>query len=273
MKPKLIISFLFILLLTQIQAQEETTLSLPRLHLGIEAGINGLFGNINKPIQIRENQSYYQDLDYDFFGGYVSPNDAFTSFSFGIKPEYLLSKRFTVALGLRFSFYKATLGSNQDFFLWKLSETETNSNWVKIKNISQQNYYIGIPLEFRLFPREKDYAVRQYFILGTSFNFLVASENKVAFQNAAMKKYSSDVLNHIENPNRFLGYLYAGIGLKFGKMKYPFGDIEFHFPVIIYGNGKTKTFVQMIGSLGLGFQTTLHIPIYKKHQLTYTLTD
>jgi hypothetical protein len=275
MKKILLVLPLFALLFIQVSAQEEITYSIPRWHLGIEVGVNPLYGGIS-PFQpnIRQSSSYYPDYDNDYYGGFVRWGGGnLTSFSFGIKPEYLIKKRLALVTGLRFNFFTATLNSDRDFFLWKLSETETSAHYVKINNISQRNYYLEIPLEVKLFPREKDYAVRQYFIFGTAFNFLVASITDVQFQNPKMDKYASKVLEKIGDPNFFQGSVYAGVGIKFGKLNYPCGSIEIHCPVISYGNGKKHTFANTVNIPSIRIHTTLQIPVSKKNKLTYTVID
>ena len=277
MKNIIILSFI-LLFVSQIQAHdgETITLTTPRLRVGIEAGAAVLFGNINKPEMIRENRSYYhdpEDRDYDYNCGFVSEQQSYGLFYVGLKPEYVLSKRFAVAVGVRFSFYKAVLSSDKEAFLWRISEDERNTNYVKIKNISQKNYLVGVPLEIRFFPNEKDYFVRHYFIWGTTLNFLVTSTTEVEFQNGRMEKYSSDVTDQIGKPNNFLGLFYGGVGLKIGKTNYPFGNIEIHFPVIAYGNNQSKSFAKIENEFGLGIRATLQLPIFAKHQLTYTVTD
>ncbi|MCL2131252.1 MAG: hypothetical protein FWH36_02165 [Lentimicrobiaceae bacterium] len=268
MKKRVFLCFM-VLLVAKAQAQEEQTTMFPRLRLGIEAGLNLLFeGEINKPPQIRESQSYYLDEDYDFHCGFILPYQDFSVFYFGIKPEYSLNKRFTVSAGLRFSFYKAVLGSDRNYFLWRISEDDINTNYVKIKNITQKNYYVGVPLEIKFFPSGNDYPVRQYFILGTALNFLAASNSEAAFQNPAMEKYASEVLQQIKKPNIFYGLFYMGAGLKIGRMSNPFGVIEAHFPVTTYGNDKSDAFIKTAG-VGFGLRATLFIPILKEHQLTY----
>jgi hypothetical protein len=282
MKKRIIIFGFFILFISQIQAHRGDTITTttPRWRVGIEAGVNLLFdAKINKPPQIRENQSYnYSDrydttYDNDYYGGFVSNYQSPCIFYAGIKAEYTLSRRFAVSTGARFSYKKATLNSDKDYFLWRINENQTSTNYVRIKSITQRNYYLGVPLEIRFFPAEKDYTVRQYFILGTALNFLVASTNEVVFANPAMEKHSSEVLSQIKEPNLFYGLFYIGIGLKIGKMNHPFGNIEFHFPIATYGNTKSDAFSIIEGTAGIAFRTTLYIPIAKEHQLIYSVID
>ena len=186
MKKITFILFLILLFGFKVQAQEiedvYIDISVPRWRIGVEAGVDALFGSINKPSQIRENKSYYFDNDYDFHCGFVINITKSNLYYFGVKSEYMIKKRLAVAAGLRFSINKSTINSDRDYFLWKIEETETSANYLKIKNLSQANYYLGLPIELKFFPREKDYAVRQYFIFGTSFNFLVLSKNNIDFE-------------------------------------------------------------------------------------------
>ena len=277
MRKSIIISCIILLLTAQVRAHDDEkdtiTITMPRLRLGVEAGISTFFGKINKPAMIRESQSYYYDNDYDYNCGFVPEEQGYQFFYFGLKPEYQLNDRIAVAAGLRFSFNKIILDSDRDYFLWKISETETSTNYVKINDISQKNYYIGVPIEAKVFTNPHDYFVRHYFIMGTVFNFLLSSSNDVSFQNAGMNKYTSDVSAQIGKPNGFCGQLYAGCGLKIGKTNHPFGNIEFHFPIYIYGKDKSNSFAKMNDTFGIGIQTTLQIPIFREHKLTYTVID
>ena len=276
MKKSIIFLCLILLLVAHVQAQENDTITItmPRLRLGVEAGISTFFGEVNKPAMIRESQSYYYDYDYDYNCGFVPEGQGFNLFYVGLKPEYQINDRIAVAAGLRFSCGKITLDSDRDYFLWKVSEDETNTNYVKINDISQKNYYIGVPIEAKVFTNPKDFFVRHYFICGTVFNFLVSSTNDVSFQNAAMKKYASDVSAQIGKQNGFYGHFFAGCGLKIGRTNHPFGNIEFHLPLyMFYGSDKSNSFVKMFDTFGIGIQTTLQIPIFRKHKLTYTVID
>jgi hypothetical protein len=256
----------------QTKAQEQTTISYPPFRIGFEAGVDAFFGKINKPERIRENQSYYYDEDLFFFSGFVDNYKIHNFLYLSIKPEYTVSKRFAISVGVRFAYNKVLLSSNRDCFLWRINETETKTDYVRIKNIKQDNYYIGIPLQIKFFPSEKDYFVRHYFVLGTALNFLVASPVKVTFKDKKMNIYASQVLSQIGKPSIFQGYLFGGIGLKIGNSKYPFGIIELHLNYM-YGKNNEKTLANNKNKFGLGVQTTLQIPTIRKKQFTYTVND
>ena len=88
-----------------------------------------------------------------------------------------------------------------------------------------------------------------------------------------MNKYAPDVLNQIGKTSNFHGCIYAGGGLKIGSTSHPFANVEIHFPVFMLANDKPNSLIKTEGSFGFGFQTTLRIPLFKKHQLTYTVID
>jgi hypothetical protein len=263
MKKNFIILCFIALFFYQVQAQEDKTVTVPRFHLGIESGASVLFGDINNHERIR---SYH---DYGFlFNFFPRIENDFSFYYLGIKPEYVLHKRIAIAAGVRFSLNTLTLGSDRKYFLWKVHEEGTNTDYLTIQKISQKKYYIGIPLEVKFFPRVKDYIVRHYFIFGAVLNFLVASDSDVLFQNTAMEKYASDVLGQIGNPN-FHGQLFGGIGLKIGKTDRPFGNIELRFPIYMLTKEQSNSLIKENGAFGFGLQATFQIPIFSKHQLVY----
>jgi hypothetical protein len=276
MKKNLIITCFVLLFAAQMQAQTEELITTPRFRLGIELGADALFGEANKLPQIRENRSYYHYYDdYDYYCGFIYDENETDFFYIGVKPEYLIHRRVAVAMGIRFSFNQIVYDSDKEYFLWKLRESGDglNTSYLRIKDITQRNYYVGIPMEIKIFPREMDYFVRHYFILGAVFNFLVASTNDVSFKNPAMNKYTSEVSNQIDGLSTFHGNLYGGFGLKIGRTNHPFGNIEFHFPVVMLASDKPNSLLKTDGAFGFGFQTSLQIPLFKNHQLTYTVIN
>jgi hypothetical protein len=261
---KSLVLLVAIVTFNQSLSAQETTI--PKLRLGIETGADVFFGKTDKPAMIRETRSssYYYN-NHDYYSSVYDFQDV-SFFHFGIKPEYTFSKRFTVAAGLRFSFSASTLESDRDYFFWKVNETETTTNYLRINEINQTNYYLGIPMEIRYFLHRKKYFG---FILGTSYNFLLASTDDVRFVNADMKKYASNVKENLEKPDFFQGCVYAGFGVNAGRAHHPHVSFEFYFPTIMYGRkGKTNSFTKTEGgvSAGFGMRVALQIPFFFKEQ-------
>ena len=92
MKKYLFLPTLILLFVAHIQAQEEITYEIPRWHIGVELGINPLFGIISYQPNIRDTRRTYLDKDGDYYGVYTHFGQAIQipSFSIGIKPEYVI---------------------------------------------------------------------------------------------------------------------------------------------------------------------------------------
>lgn len=270
MKRGLLLVLLFLPLL--VLAQEEKIHEFPRLRWGIDVGTDMFDGKTVKNPNIRESQSYYYDypfyIDDRFYGGFLFNSYNYTRYYIGIKPEYSLNHRVTVAAGLRFSFNKSELNSDQKYFLWKVSEENLTTNYVQVSGVNQNNFYVGVPLEVKFFPAQSDMLVRQYFKMGMLFNFLAASQNSVSFIDENMKKYGDIVSKQMGKPSFFTGYLYFGIGFNIARMNHPFGSIEIQAPVRVFNNKKLASFIQEPAE-GFGLQATFYIPTGKK-KLSYT---
>jgi len=274
MKRTLLFLLFAVPILWQIQAQT-LLFEVPKLRIGVEAGVQWFDAKTTKPSQIRENRSsyYYGHRDELFYCGFVRDERSFSQYFVGIKPEYSLTHRLTIASGLRFSIVGSQIVSDRDFFLWRISQDETHSNYLRISELNQKSYYFGIPLELRFFPRQMDCFVRQYFVIGAMFNFHAFSNTRVDFINENMQKYQQQIENELKKPDTFSSSFYLGVGLKLGKMNRPFGNLEFQFPIfyLLGQNKKALQFTSFLerkgGGIGGGFNVSLKIPIPTKQKL------
>jgi len=254
---------------------QELLYEVPKLRIGVEAGVQWFSATTTKPAQIRENRSsyYYGQRDELYYCGFVMRENGLSQYFVGIKPEYSLTHRLTVASGLRFSFINSNIISDKDFFLWQISQDETHTNYVRIRELRQKSYYFGIPVEFRFFPKQMDGFVRQYFVLGALFNFHAFSNTSVDFTNEEMNKYQQQIKQDLQKPDLFSSNVYFGIGLKLGKMNHPFGNIEFQFPILYLAKQNQKpmqitSFLERKGvGVGGGFNISLKVPIPTKQKL------
>ena len=265
-----LLCFLAILPVSALYAQEEQKSEHHNLKLAFESGINIMSCGLDKPVQIRENHYshyYYRDeynYDYGIFGDYVNLPTVY----FGIKPEFFVfNNRIGIASGLRFTYAQSKLASDSDDFLWKLREDGLSTYYVQIKDISQNTYLLGIPLEIRYFINKRELPVQPYFKLGASFNFSIINyDTKVNFANENMKKYEDEVQNQLPSiKNSFTSFLFGAVGFKIGRYKegkmIPWGNIEFQFPYTMLSNN-SFSFVRVSG-LGGGVQMSFQISIGK----------
>ena len=256
-----VISCLISLFCIQVRAQEDNRPVMHRFRLGIEVGLTPFTGETNKPEMIRESRSYYyynNHQDNLFYCGFISNRQSFNIYYLGIRPEYFFSNRIAVSTGIRLSFNNIQLDSDRDFFLWRLSEDETSSNYIRLNNISQKNRHIDVITKIKFFPGKRNFWFRRYYVLGNTLNILATSSNGVSVHNPEMNIYSQKVLEQIGKPSVLMGYTYVGLGINIGSITRSFGSIEFQFPAIIHGSenlnslvtkGQRMNFFRMLATL------------------------
>jgi len=253
------IAIIFLYSVLGVQAQE----SHHNIKLGVSAGYETCFGATKKPAQVREYESAYDDY---FTCGFIGPDQTMGIFHASVQAEYfLLHNRIGLSSGLRFSQTSSSLKSDEKFFYWKFGEENVTTDYLRIQKITGQNYWLGIPLEFRFFPNRRDIWVQHYFKLGYSYNMRIGSHNSVSFENAEMNKYASDVAGQIAQSSSNYSYFYPAFGLKIGRFKndkhrFPWINLEFHFPGVLFAENVSPFFKKNV-NIGVGFQISVQIPL------------
>ena len=238
------------------------------LKLAFEFGANGGWYGAEKFERVRENRSSFDNYYYsDDFNGSVSLSTSY----FGIKPEYFVwNNRIGIASGLRFTQassiltgYRRSWFSNRDKFLWKIKEEGLNTDYVQIDDFAQKSYLLGIPLEVRIFPNNRELPVQHYFKMGISFNYRVHSEYNINFTNPAMEKHDDLVKSQMPHKSEFSSFFYGAFGFKIGKFRegrwIPWGNIELQIPYVQLTN--SIAFANTAFFPGIGFQCSFQIPI------------
>jgi hypothetical protein len=254
-----------------LSAQAERIFEYPRFRWGVEVGFESFSGEAIKMPQIRENKSGYYDPAYRddlYYCGFMYPRYNYTRYFVGVKPEYSLGHQFAVAAGLRFSYNNSVLNSDRDYFLWRMAEESLTTNYVRVTSLTQNNFYVGIPLELKVFTSRRDLRVRHYFKGGLVFNALLASTLTGNFQSDAMKeKYNSQITGQLEKPSTFGAQAFIGTGLKIGRMNHVFGNIEIQMPINLFKNQRASSFIYS-SPASFVMITTINIPAGKQ-KLSY----
>lgn len=254
-----------------LMSQVEHTYEYPRFRWGAEFGFETTAGKAVDMPQIRQNKSAYYNPAYNddlYYCGYMFNRYDYTRVFAGFKPEYSLNHYFSVAAGLRFMYNNSVFNSDRQYFLWKVAEVSQTTDYVRINNFEQNNFYLGIPLELKIFTSKRDLRVRHYFKTGLFFNALVGSSTKVNFVNSEMEnKYDDKIKRQLQKPSGFSAQAIIAMGLKIGRMTNPFGDIEIQMPINLMENQLASSFVH---STPLSFAMVAHIYLPAgKEKLSY----
>jgi len=244
----------------------------PRWRIGVEAGNEIYEGNLYKPSSIRETQTtvYYGSAltsDDDYYGcGFISVRPDYENWYFGLKTSYSITNQLEIGGGLRAKFGSCTLKSDRDFFLWKTTNSETATNYVRINEISQRVVSLGIPLEAKwIIPRTERPFV-PFVSLGISNNFYLTDNMKVDFRDEGMKKYQKTVEKAFPTIDKYYAQVIFGAGFKIRRRNQPFGTFSFQVPVLFNSQKipRVNSLFELDTRLTCGFQATLYIPFGKK---------
>lgn len=273
MRQKMFIVLLLSPLVLWAQEDDDYRREYSKLRLGFEAGVGLLEGQTLTPGNVRESQSYYFDsyYDHDYYCGFVNNSNSIPYYYLGVKPEISLNTSISVAAGLRFTGSHSVLDSDRNYFLWKISENNLTTEYVRIKSVKQNNLYVSVPLEMTVFTYKRDIMVRHFFKAGVNFNFLLASKATPYFENEEMNKYADKIKNEMKKNANFMPTAFVGMGLKFGRMSRLFGTVEIKVPVVLRENTSFSSFVK--SSAGFEFQTTIYFPLGKEKVYTKKMTN
>lgn len=214
----------------------------------------------------------YQDFqvtDFDFIRGdissyYGSSNQSLSSFfvkwNVGAKVEYRFKNdRLGLFAGLRYTGVESAIGeySQDSYFLLLFRQYETNTEYLRIKEINQHSNYLGIPVELRLFPFNTK-TIRPFIKVGMEFNYRLSTTNEVIFVDERMNEYKDEVLNKFKNPDDFYSSFYLSQGINF-VIEDKFNiSVELKFPVF-YISSALSSFVDS-RVFGVGTQINFQLP-------------
>lgn len=224
----------------------------------------GMFGSVFNPVdsrwQIRKSAWSHYDYGYS---NYSAPYNNLQISYFGIKPEYLFADdKLIVGAGLRFSNLYASVASgtttdNNAFYLLYNQSNEV-TDYAKVKEISQNNYYLSIPVELTFIPWRFNY-LSLYAKVGAEFGFMLDSESDIVFQNSSMNSYKQLILNNVGvNSNPRYSTFYTALGVKFGKPNKVRYNFELNLPSGLLTSNNSS--ILNVGVL-TGFSFSISLPL------------
>jgi hypothetical protein len=242
--------------LTKAEAQDKSKIH--NFKLGLEVGFNSYWGGVVKPERAREDYSAYKGYQDAWDIGSIQSAMAY---HVGLKSEYFFFKnRVGVATGIRVSRFSSDFESNNFYpVMWLLRQEGTRTDYVRIRSITQNSYYIGIPLEIRFFPNRRELPFQHYLKMGVAFSYRVHTEYKTKFYDEQMHFHAGTIEAQLGKPNVFNSYIYPTFGFKIGRSSSPWLNLEMYCSVLI----SQQTISFMKDGAGVGFQLSVQLPLGK----------
>ena len=208
--------FLIIVLLTTtlVQAQQnDTERRLNRWLLGFEVGTEVVI----EPNFRSDKWSVRQGLGSSYFHRSSVYISRASGFSFGIIPEFVFGNgRFSAASGLRYLSMRCTLDNNSrfGFFFLRYSENSTDTRYARVRSISENSDFIGIPLELRWhLAHSANSQANFHLMIGTDAYFRFNSNIDIDFVNDFMQNEQQTILDYVGiDTNDFLSRFSFGFG-------------------------------------------------------------
>lgn len=233
-----------------------------KFYLGFEGGTTTAINpEPGDQWQIRRTVgSSYYDYGYSHGGGLTS---VMSMARFAIKPRFQLMKGFvSISSGVRFTRINSNLikgeEDDNDFFFLLYNQAGDDTEYLKVKEINQDNDYLTIPLEVSFMPFRYEY-MNFYVKLGVESGFLLDSSTDIRFLNAAMEPNQQSVFDKVGvTPNSRFTNLYSTIGCQLGgpnRVKY---HLEVYLPSEILSTGNSSLITP--GSVS-GVQLSIEIPL------------
>jgi hypothetical protein len=242
---------------TRLPAQDHKKIH--NFRLGVELGATGYWGDVVKPEQVRENHLMYDNFRHFSFS--IDPSQSAEAYYVGVKPEYFFFKnRVGVTAGLRVSKFSSTFESdNSNPVMWLLRQEGLQTDYVRLRSITQNNYYVGIPLEIRFFPNRRELPFQHYLKLGVALNYQVYTEYKMRFYEERMHVHAATVAAQLGKPEVFNAYIYPTFGFKIGRSSSPWVNVELYGSVLV--NRGAISFLK--DGAGVGLQVSVQLPMGK----------
>jgi hypothetical protein len=185
-------------------------------------------------------------------------------FSLGVKPEFVFNNgRFSVASGLRYLSKVCTLNNHSrfGFFYLRYGESDTDTRFARVRNISENYDFIGVPLEFKwMLIRFSDFPLSFHLQAGAEAYFKLNSDVQIDFVNDFMRSEERKILDYIGvETNDFLARAHLGFGGRYSFNNRMALTMDILFPFFLTENH----FALMNPAGGVAVQFSLQIPLTK----------
>lgn len=207
----------------------QSTSNPTNIKIGVEFGINGLTSNPTSSLEFRKSHlpTYSSNsLQTTCEQGYIN---TLADFSFW-------NHKLWISTGISYSQINSQIsGPNNSEFFYIQYEQPSAIQMLRVKNITQTNHYVGIPLDVRVMISPYG-RVKMYVKTGIQLYGRVNSKQSVEFVNSEMQKYEEVILNSFNTSNNLMSFIYPGFGFVIGNHEGIHCRLELNIPINLTPN-------------------------------------
>lgn len=234
-----------------------------KFKVGIESGYQIYVGEHISPSNGDEATDEKVDDDYEHFTNYnpilpTEDEEYMHCIYGGVTGEILWRReRYGITTGLRYSQFIDSYDFDESATITTDAGEETIT---ASSHLLQQTHYLGFPLEFRYLTSRPGRPCRFYFKMGSSWNFLMKTNNRLTVTDPTTGEESVSKPSSVgRDPDAFTGTLYPAIGFRIFK-RFPLLNVEFQLPAFVI-NMPTSYFAYNIGA---GVSISVQFPVNTK---------
>lgn len=173
-------------------------------------------------------------------------------------------ERFSFSVGARFTNRAALVEKNWDDLYWLVNEGATTCDYISMNSFGQRNYYVGVPLSFRVFFNDSGCRIRPYVRMDACFDFLVSNTNVTEIWSDRMARlYEDRVKDEIGKPDNFHTSVSAAGGIRIDCRNFYICP-EIVFPRIELGDSPISFIDTEDLRCDAGLKVTVQFPVGKK---------
>jgi len=231
-----------------------------KVKVGVDMGCDYYVGDRHDPRYVKQLGSFSdKEETYSNYNPILAGDgvDHLQSWYVGLTGELLFHKeRFGVTTGLRYTQFIDIYDPDAAYFYWDSHADGSDVYYVRARTLLQRNHYVGFPLEFRYLASRPGRICRFYFKLGSSWGFLVASDNKLTCYDSSVDDELGGYVDDVgKDPDRFVGSVYPAFGFRIGRY-FPLFNIDFHLPSFLINMPASYFYYDM----GVGVQLSVQLP-------------
>lgn len=193
--------------------------------LNLEFGVAPILGRVPDLPYIRGEYA-----DHSGEGAAHDLTGLVSSIHGGVAAEFQSKNdKFRWAAGLRYKRTTSTLQrtpfsfSNKYFYVIG-NETETTTEYFRVKEISQKSEYLGLETDLRFFPFGR-HLFTIYFKGGIEIDYHLKSSTSAVFHNSSMNQFQDVVDQRVSSPQDLMAIFHSAGGVEIGKKS----DFRFRF--------------------------------------------
>jgi hypothetical protein len=180
---------------------------------------------------------------------------------FGVKAEVRTRNNFAgFTGGLRFGQLVGTIVKRNgppDYFYFRLRQTGTSTEYLKVEMLVQRSNYMSVPLEVRVFAYRQR-LFRLFFLAGGEVGYQLSTTNSVTFDNRDMNTHAEAVSEIMGRPDKWYTAFYGRAGFTLGR-EIPYVTVGITLPVVVSQGSSTLN----ESNAGIGFHVQVQMPFLR----------